>query len=155
MTKYKVSFYTLKYLQILFKNTSYLNILLFKDTSYINEIILGYKMSNETITKAIIGFSIGRGLYRKDITDENVPDDVKNEFWDKIDEFREPILHILKGADMDFPAIKMKNKTPDERVKGYLGNLEWIANKKTRTIKPVWIWNSNLRSLAKIYGIKL
>ncbi|MGL4669973.1 MAG: hypothetical protein ACRCVG_05190 [Methanobacteriaceae archaeon] len=115
-------------------------------------------MSNDTISIAIILFCKGAGSYQREITSDtkkDIPQHKEDEFWDFINKFSEPVLHILKGAVVKDWDRNMQNNSDDEKVKVYLGNLERIAYAKKGPTKDVWIWSSNLRSLAKIYGIDL
>ncbi|MCL2116197.1 MAG: hypothetical protein FWH29_08250 [Methanobrevibacter sp.] len=113
-------------------------------------------MSNKEAAIEIVKFSKKSGIYTRKITEEiDISEDEKNEFWDLIKENKEKILDILKDADTLPYARDNRAKSQEDKIKVYLGNFKLIAKRQPRTFKLVWVWNSNVRILDRIYGLNL
>ncbi|MGL6299105.1 MAG: hypothetical protein ACRC1M_08065 [Methanobacteriaceae archaeon] len=114
-------------------------------------------MSNEIVSKTLIYFILGAKLYNKEITTDTkkfISQKEEDEFWDNINKFSEEILHILKGAKTR-PYTPKENRPDVENVEICLGHFERMTTNKKGSTKDVGIWARNVRTLSKIYGIKL
>lgn len=114
-------------------------------------------MSNKIISKTLIYFILGAKLYNKEITKDTkkfISPKEEYEFWDNINKFSEEILHILKGAKPR-PYTPKENRLYIKNVEISLGNFKRVTTNKKGSTKDVGIWARNVRTLSKIYGIKL
>ena len=122
-------------------------------SQYKKQINIGRR--NKEISIEIVKFSKESGIYKNITNTSDISEDDKNEFWDLIATNKAKILSILKDADTLRYNSDNKKRSEEDKIKIYLGNFKLIAEKQTRTVKEVWIWNSNVRSINRVYGLNI